>query len=803
MNSNNISKLLFFFLAITTHLAITTQMFSQKINLTGKVFDSRTKKGLSFAYIRLVKKNTGTSANKEGNYRLNLTPNYYKIVASYIGYNPDTIKINLKQNKKLNFYLKQNTEKISTSPITNKKKFVYQIIKNAIETKRKNKEKTKTYKYSAYTKGLVKTTGYFDRAKKTFKERNRKLKITGIMQNESRVFYKTPDKKKLFIVGYKQTKNIPPFINAITSGMEIQNFYEEEIEFMGRYIPSPISKRALKYYGFNLISIIETGNKKIFKIGFDVVNPSTIGLYGNLYIEDGTYILRKANAFLNSAANPGGFFDYVKIFQRFSAFDNIILPVDYHLIAKGDYLGLAKFGFELHSVIYNYEINKPIDDNIFNRKISTVFPDANRKDEYYWKNIEAIPSTAEELNAYAKLDSIANMNKTNLILFIKNKIKLNNNFSVTAPLSIYNFNKVEGSNLGLGVFYYNNNSKRLSGNVKLFYGFADKKLKKELNINYLAGTYRTSAIKFNAFDKIAILFKNSDNYNRFTSTWLSLLTKYDFRNYYYTKGFTFNISGYVLPFLNLGFGFLNCTDRSAINNSDFSFFYGNKKYTQNIPVYDSKTTALTLSFKLDFREFTEDGFFIKRITPPNFILFKGNTIIASKKLFKSENDFRIYNLEAYGRIHTFGRALLNFDIQNIFSKGAVPFQRMQALSGNINIAGKNNSFRTLRLGEVFGDKVTAIFLTYNFNDELFKLLNIPYLKKSNIQLKTYLNIAWSDISQKSRSILPVPYKTFKKPFYEIGFSIGHILFPATLEFTWKLNYRGHNNFVVGINTFVL
>ena len=65
----------------------------------------------------------------------------------------------------------------------------------------------------------------------------------------------------------------------------------------------------------------------------------------------------------------------------------------------------------------------------------------------------------------------------------------------------------------------------------------------------------------------------------------------------------------------------------------------------------------------------------------------------------------------------------------------------------------------------------------------------------------YLNAAWSDISAGSKSILPRTYKTFEHPFYEIGFGIGKELFPFTLEFTWKLNYRGQNNFVVGINTF--
>jgi len=38
---------------------------------------------------------------------------------------------------------------------------------------------------------------------------------------------------------------------------------------------------------------------------------------------------------------------------------------------------------------------------------------------------------------------------------------------------------------------------------------------------------------------------------------------------------------------------------------------------------------------------------------------------------------------------------------------------------------------------------------------------------------------------------------------EAGFGIGQILIPMKMEFTWKLNHFGYNNFVFSLNTFVL
>ena len=146
---------------------------------------------------------------------------------------------------------------------------------------------------------------------------------------------------------------------------------------------------------------------------------------------------------------------------------------------------------------------------------------------------------------------------------------------------------------------------------------------------------------------------------------------------------------------------------------------------------------------------------------------------------------------------------MTIDLDGIYSPGGVPFQMMYALQGNINASGKRFSYRTLRIGEYFGDRVFSLKIQQDLGDELFRLSGIPILKDSQLQLGIHLNMALLDISEKSRKILNRPYKTFKYPFYEAGFSIGHILFPLRLEFTWKLNHIDGNNFEWGVNAFIL
>jgi hypothetical protein len=67
-------------------------------------------------------------------------------------------------------------------------------------------------------------------------------------------------------------------------------------------------------------------------------------------------------------------------------------------------------------------------------------------------------------------------------------------------------------------------------------------------------------------------------------------------------------------------------------------------------------------------------------------------------------------------------------------------------------------------------------------------------------LTVFFNAAYGDISPKSEQILVNPIKTFKHPFYEIGFGIGQGLLPLSVEFAWKLNYRDGNNFRISLSS---
>ena len=791
-------------------------IFAQNLSVQGKITDRLTKRPLPFANIQILETTFGTSSNVDGEYLLKLKSGTYKLVASYIGYKSDTISLKLNMDVPINFKLNRSSVRLKEVTVLPKENPAIAIIKRTIKTKQRRNKKINTYQFNAYTKGIIKTTQDISATSNSVGlglgiKDTAKLKITGILENESRGFYKYPNNYKEEVVAQKQSANFPSSINMLTGGRVIQNFYSDNIQFFGRELLSPIAEGALDYYYYFIRDTLAIDNQTVFKIQFEPDYKSDPGFYGTLYITDGTFNLIKLDVNLNDAANPGGIFSRVNIIQQYLSYaDSIYMPIDYRLFVKGNVLGMAKFAFNIESILYNYRINQKIEDDYFDMVVLKILPDANKTDSVYWNENQKIPNSLAEIEAYKRIDSVEAIPKTfwDSFSWFSTKIRINDNFSTTGTMNLYHFNKVEGSALNAGLYYYDSQNKRLSSSFDFNYGFADKKYKWDVNARYLLGEYRTTKVSINVFDKLDVLFGESDEYGKFLSTLTSLFGHYDFRDYFYSKGFNFNITGAVLPILNLGVGVNNRTDRNSIVNTEFSFFKKKSFYNPSKQIFEGKIVTLSTNFKLDFRKYIEDGYFRRRTAQgKSYFTIDGEIIFSNKSKIKSNLDFQIYKLNFDINLNSFKSTKYIVSARGVYSSGPIPYQLMTALSGNILPLGKDYTFRTVPIFSYLGDQVFSITSQYQFNDELFKMLRIPFLKDARMRLDAHFNVAWLSVSEDSKNIntnsFNNNYLEFIEPLYELGFGIGHQLIPLKIEFTWRLNHRNENSFVIGINSVAL
>ena len=781
---------------------------AQQFNLSGTVTDESNNQTLSFTNIRVAGTTLGTSSNIDGKFELKLPGGNYKLIASFIGYNSDTLEINLNKNiSDFNFSLVQTKVDLEEVVIKPGENPALEIIRKAIENRKLRNQKINNYEVEAYTKGIIRTTEEISSGGGGISvglggNDTTELIISGILENHSKSYFMQPDNYKEIILARKQSANFPPSINTLTGGRLIQNFYDNDVNFLGKDLPGPISDNALRYYYFYIENVLAKNNKKVFQIHMEPDNSADPGFAGKIFIEDSSFSLIKVDLILNRAANTGNLFDTVNVYQQFDEYDNIIMPIDYRLFVKANVLGLVRFGFELNTIMFNYSINKNLPEEIFNNAIVTVVPEADNVDSSYWINTQTIPNTAEEELAYNRIDSLENVPKNfwDDFSFLNSRIDVSKNISVSAPIGMYHFSRVEGHALDFGVFVDDAFNRRFNSALQFSYGFSDKKFKQDFNAGYLLGKYRTWEINFNAFNKLNVLFGESDNYGELFSTLVTLISKDEFRDYYNSKGFSFGVEGEVLPIFNMRVGFKNKTNNNAFNTTDFSFFNKEKSYRPNPKIYETKTNSVNFGFDIDFRKYIEDGYFRRRTSlGRSFILFSGDLTYSNPDFLNSGLKFTTYELSTRVFLKTFKSASLNLFMYAKSTDGATPYQDLYALPGNIDIVFNSHTFRTLNVNEIIGDRILTLNFTHDFRDELFRLANIPGLKNWEIMFSLIFNAAITDVTNETSNILTNPVKTFKHPFYELGFGVGQGLLPFKLEFMWKLNYRNENNFRIGLN----
>ncbi|NCQ18308.1 MAG: hypothetical protein COZ80_13275 [Ignavibacteria bacterium CG_4_8_14_3_um_filter_37_9] len=783
------------------------------IPLRGKVVDAVTGEALIFANVRVANSTIGSITNKEGLFEIKTLPGAQKLITSFIGYHTDTTEILLdKKRETITIKLLPSSLQLSEVVVFAEENPAYAIIRRAIQRRKERAEKLKSYQYSAYTKGSLKTEDDINARGNTVsigvgkKDDSTELKITGILENQSTGYYKAPHKLKEIIVARKQSANFPSSVNVLTGGRLLQNFYSDNLNFFGRKMTGPLDDNSAKYYSFTLKDTLAQDNQTIYKIFMTPADSLDPGFIGDIFINGKNFDLVKVNLSLNKAANFSGIFKKILIDQQFDQYDNIYMPVDYHLEVEANVLGLAKFGFELNTLLNNYEINKDIPDDFFNKAVITVLTDADKKDSSYWDTIQRIPNTEEEVTAYKRIDSVAAIPFSfwDEFSWLSNRVTFSKHFSTTGPLGLYHFNRVEGSTLDFRFFFSDLLDDRLQTSFTTSYGFADKRCKSEFSSLYYFGDYRTYSLSFNAFKKTSTLFEKTSSYGDLFSTLSSLLAKYEFNDFYYSHGFSLFASGEVSPILKLKVGLLQQYDQSATKNSEFSIFAKKKKFNANPAISNGLVNAIKAGFTLDFRDYIEDGMFRRRAgNSEGIFILDGDVTIATNKLLKNDFSFALYEASIRGGFSTFNTAGLEFRINGFYNDGSLPFQNFYSLPGNITSLGKAFSFRTLGLNEVVGDRVFTFHLVHNFRDELFRLFGISFLKSLNLQINYFFNAAISDVSTKGKKNLLYQYKAFITPFYENGFSIGHQLFPIALEFSWKINYRGERNFVIGLNSALL
>ncbi|MEM1319342.1 MAG: DUF5686 family protein [Bacteroidota bacterium] len=517
----NISMQAKLFLLFCVGLLVTTSSINAQdfTKVKGVVIDAETKEPLPFVNVGFAGTTIGTTTDFDGNYELESQYGSDQIFASFLGYESDTIKIELGKKQKVDFALQSTALNLNTVTVTAEKRRyrkrnnpAVELMRKVIKNKKKNRlESLDYYEHDQYEKVELDLNNISD------KFRNRKAlrkfqfifeyvdtsEINGkpylpffLQETASTVYYrKSPKTTREHVKGQKVT-GLDGYLDegsiAAVTDLLYQNLdiYDNNMNFLTKQFVSPLSVFAVDFYKFYIIDTIDYNGQQVVDMAFLTRNKLDFGFKGNIYIAlDSTYRVVKAEMGIGKDINLN-FVEEVRIVQEFSeqngewvlTKDDLI--VDYVITKKG----MGVFG--RRSVMYdNFVFNKKQEDWAYAGTEKEVEQKGMRdRDEAFWEEARPVQLTEQEKGVYQMIDTLQQVpafkRALNLLTLIFTGYTDIGAIDIGPINAFYSFNDIEGFRMRLG------GRTNLKFNEKLqlegygAYGFRDKEFK-----YYASGLY--------------------------------------------------------------------------------------------------------------------------------------------------------------------------------------------------------------------------------------------------------------------------------------------------------------------------
>gem|GEM_PF-4519913 len=726
--------------------------------------------------MRICKQTIGTVTNDLGMYTLLLSPGKYRIAFSSIGFEAETLSVNLAGNRfELNVFLTPRPILLPAVTVyAGKRNPAELVILRVIARKDSLRRALKNYIARVYTKTVIRTYLKVHGKPDTI--------IAGIMETQSRIYW-SRDTYREIILAREQTANIASYFNVITIG-KLPDFSEDRISIEKVSFVSPIARDALNHYFFEMQDTTRFQGRPVFVLS---VKPRTSGpprFKGTLLIDTLSYAIVSLNL-ENTGVLSSPILNHLRIRQQNALYNNRYwLPIQVTKIYSGQYMGL-KFQMEMTALLHEYRINQPVPPDFRFASSISVAPDADRRNPRNWIFGQQLALTPEEEQAYAKLDSL--MSRANPITRIINfAFQWNGKigpFRVLSASDFFHFSRVEGFYIGAGL-QYGSKDKGVALRLRPGYAFSLKSPLAHFSARIWLDHKRRFSSELNIFRRVD--YQNTlVPFSRLENSLSCLLYKEDYPDYFLRKGWSFWI--YVRPsrVSSIGVGLTQERHTSLATATRFSLFYRNKNYRSNPAVTEGRFLYGSLELRMDNRQWVEMG---------------------RSRALLNERSYGFLNLRydfsLSGRRPSYGRRLwldgrswqlLGNDhlLQNRFYLGysftGDLVQTRMDLPGAFQSFAPFGSFHSLSVRTYLARFLFAWIADYTIRNRLGPI-PFPRLLFGRPDLTLHVGLAYlKDIVEWTKSGAYAPKGEIM--IREIGFGIGNVLPMFRIFFTWRLDQK--------------
>jgi hypothetical protein len=515
--------------------------FSNHIN---GVISNKNGEPLPFASVYIKNTTYGVSSNAFGEYFIELKPDKYTIVYSYIGYKSKEKNINLNDvPQKINIILDENDQNlIEYEVVSNTKNKALEIIEQVKKVKKKYIQKS--FSSKEYTKNTIEKRQFKLQRKDTIeiweldtsKTINFKNDVLKFVESYGDFYSLESNKKSWSYEAYQDfadTKQEQDFVIIqsfedfgeynITPQYDVDDKYEFlitlseieidlfenniDIKIANKPIVSPLAPGSRTFYKYDYIGFIpQKDSTKIHKIQITPRFKNELLLKGVLFIEDSTFSIKSVELELSGPIQSEFNFENFHIIQNYKHFKSQILIerkiIDYTI--KEEIFKIIGNAVVINS---NFQIIDKLPDYFKKNQVKFFSDSAELIHDEKWDSFRAIDLKKNELEYVEYTDSLRNYyqseqyaleqdssyNKITLAKVLwegigkKNRYK-GYSFYIWPFVSQFNFFGIGGYRHNLG-FNYNKNINhkfKLSTENKIDYGIVNKDFKGSTKISIIS-----------------------------------------------------------------------------------------------------------------------------------------------------------------------------------------------------------------------------------------------------------------------------------------------------------------------------
>ncbi len=815
---NRIHKIFIAFISLLLGLFA----FGQQTTLKGQVLDGMNKQPLPFAKIQFYNSKIGTVTDTLGNFYLQTYYATDSIKVSFSGYLSKTVKIQKDKEQELvielnilsgtlnEVRLKAPDEMPSTR--LHKRVIAYKSINN--------KEKLDAYEYELYNKiqldlnnlnanfesnGLVKrldvVIDFLDS-----NDRSGKFLPVVLSETVSDFYFKNNPKKKREVIKGTQITGIENLqVNQFFGDMYLDlNVYDNVYDMFNKSFISPLAPYARNFYKFYLEDSAFIDNDWCYKLRFLPKRKGDLTFYGEMWINDTTYAVKKINANLSDNAN----LNYIQDFYFEQEFDQVEKEV--WMLTEEKII--AEFKLTKDSKIYglygrkygsrrNFKVNTKREPEFYNSNSSIEIQDgAKNRGKSYWDSIRHPPLNIQEVKIGNMIDSLE---KTPFFKTVKNFTYFTTTgywpfgkFELGSAFFTFSYNRVEKFRTALALRTSNNFSRRVEFGGRLAYGFGDERFK------------YGGLVRYNITPKKRGMWSTYYNYD---------IEQIGQSPTAATVGSTFGTALNTRALDKLTFVTKVGTNLEKDIKKDIIVFAGAewKEYTplglanyrkvNPLNPLDTLNSDRIKTTEFLFRcRWTKDeefiaGSFDRTSMRSVYPILSLQAIIGVKGIMGSQYNYQKleFQLEHNTQVGALGRMRYGMTAGYIFGNTAYPFLKVH--EGNQSLWLLTTAFNKMNFLEFISDRYIMAFSENHWEGLLFDRL--PGIKKLKLRLVTNVRAVYGDISDRHQEEMIIPdfVRRFGNiPYVEAAVGIENIAKFLRVDLVYRATHQIPNVSPLGI-----